>query len=104
MSAVYAERCGSMLAALARYMPADVSWTRPEGGLYVWVLLPEGMDGSRFAERALVERGVSTISGAAFYPSDPRKNTIRLSFSLASVQDAAEGIRRIAELVEEMRG
>lgn len=104
MSAVYAERCGSMLDALARHMPADVSWTRPEGGLYVWGLLPEGMDGSRFAERALVERGVSTISGAAFYPSDPRKNTIRLSFSLASVQDAAEGIRRIAELVEEMRG
>lgn len=104
MSAVYAERCGSMLDALARHMPADVSWTRPEGGLYVWVLLPEGMDGSRFAERALVERGVSTISGAAFYPSDPRKNTIRLSFSLASAQDAVEGIRRIAELVEEMRG
>ena len=104
ISAIYAQRCRSMLDALERHMPKDVTWTRPEGGLYVWVMLPEGMDGARFAERALIERGVSTISGSAFYPIDPQANTIRLSFSLASIEDAAEGIRRLAELVEEMRG
>lgn len=100
---IYAARCASMLAALATHMPADVRWTEPEGGLYVWLTLLDGMDGAAFAGRALLEKQVSTISGAAFYPCDPAANTLRLSFSLASEADAAEGIRRLAELVETMR-
>lgn len=98
---VYRERRDSMLDALARYMPDGVTWTRPEGGLYVWVTLPPHIDGAELAMRALADQGVSTISGSAFYPVDPERNTLRLSFSMIPAEDAHEGIRRLALAVTE---
>jgi hypothetical protein len=91
-----------MLAALEAFMPPGVAWTRPEGGLYVWLTLPEGLDGAQVAERALMEDQVSVISGAAFYPRDPQHNTLRLSYSLASEADAGEGLRRLGLRIAEM--
>ncbi len=104
---VYRARLASMLQALEEEMPEGVRWTRPEGGLYVWGELPEGVDGTRFAERALLEHSVSIISGAAFYPAgaanvQPRRNTFRLSFSMIGEEPAREGVRRLGLLAREM--
>jgi DNA-binding transcriptional MocR family regulator len=99
---IYGARRDSMLQALADHMPAGVSWTRPEGGLYVWLTLPPGMDGGLAAERALAEADVSVVGGASFYPIESDRNTMRLSFSLASEEDAREGIRRLGALLARM--
>jgi DNA-binding transcriptional MocR family regulator len=98
----YRERRDAMLAALVEHMPSSVHWSRPEGGLYIWLTLPESMDGATFAERALAEHGVVTISGAAFYPIDPQRNTLRLSFSLIGIPEAREAIRRLGLLAHAM--
>jgi DNA-binding transcriptional MocR family regulator len=101
---VYRGRRDAMLAALADHMPAGVQWTEPEGGLYIWLTLPEGMDGGELARRALIEHGVATISGAAFYPIEARPNTLRLSFSMVPEEAAREAVRRLGLLVEDMMG
>lgn len=104
---VYRERLETMLAALDEHMPEGVSWTRPEGGLYVWGSLPQGVDASRFAERALMEHSVSIISGGAFYPARaenvrPETSRFRLSFSMIPSEAATEGVRRLGLLAREM--
>lgn len=104
LRAAYRDRRDAMLAALAEHMPEGVTWSRPEGGLYVWLTFPETIDGSAFAERALAEQSVATISGGAFYPIEPRRNTLRLSFSLASTDGAREGVRRLGRLAHAMVG
>lgn len=103
---VYRERCHSMLDAMAQFMPQGVSWTRPQGGLYVWAELPDAMDGGALAARALLERSVSIISGSAFYPARasnvaPKANTFRLSFSMIPSSAAREGIERLGGLIGE---
>ncbi|MDB5711755.1 MAG: hypothetical protein JWL96_3825 [Sphingomonas bacterium] len=102
--AAYRSRRDAMLAALAAHMPPGVEWIRPEGGLYIWLTLPGHLDGAAVAMRALTEHGVATISGAAFYPVAPVRNTLRLSFSLASKEDATEAIKRLGGLIGEMSG
>ena len=100
----YRARRDSMMAALDTHMPPGVTWTRPEGGFYVWLTLPAGLDGNAVAERALAEGRVSVISGAAFYATTPERNTIRLSFSLASEEAASEGVKRLGRVLGEMIG
>ncbi|HET6970798.1 MAG TPA: PLP-dependent aminotransferase family protein, partial [Phenylobacterium sp.] len=100
--ALYRRRRDAMLAALEAFMPPGVAWTRPEGGLYIWLTLPEGLDGGRVAERALTEFNVSVIGGAAFFAERPQRNTLRLSYSLAAEDAAREGVRRLGGLLAEM--
>ncbi|MEE4346142.1 MAG: PLP-dependent aminotransferase family protein, partial [Paracoccaceae bacterium] len=66
--ALYRARRDAMLSALAQHMPAGVTWTRPEGGMFVWVTLPEGMDGAALLERSLAQERVAFVPGAAFFP------------------------------------
>ena len=99
---VYRERCESMLEALSTFMPEGVSWTRPEGGLYVWMTLPPQVDGDELARKAIADHGVSTISGSAFYPVDPQRNTLRLSFSMIPSDLAREGVRKLALSVRDL--
>jgi DNA-binding transcriptional MocR family regulator len=101
---LYRRRRDAMLGALEAFMPPGVAWTRPEGGLYIWLTLPEGIDGAEVSEQALMEDAVSVISGAAFYPVDPVRNTVRLSYSLASEEAAREGIRRLGTRLSAMIG
>lgn len=103
----YRERRDSMLAALAEAMPPGVTFTRPEGGLYVWAELPEGMDATLFAQRALAEHKVSIIVGGAFYPAGTEempgyRNSFRLSFSMIDAARAREGVMRLGELARQM--
>lgn len=99
---VYRERCASMLDALETFMPDGVSWTRPEGGLYIWMTLPPQVDGDELARKAIADHGVSTISGSAFYPVEPKRNTLRLSFSMIPSDIAREGIRKLALTVRDL--
>jgi DNA-binding transcriptional MocR family regulator len=100
--ALYLKRRNAMLEALEAYMPPGVTWTRPEGGLYIWVTLPAHIDGAVLSERLLMEEGVSVISGAAFYPVDPVRNTVRLSYSLATEEAAREGVKRMGAMLTSM--
>jgi DNA-binding transcriptional MocR family regulator len=95
----YRRRRDAMLASLDRHMPAGVGWTRPEGGLFIWVTLPEGHDGARLLERTLTQAGVAFVPGAAFFFDGRGRNALRLSFSLPSEQDIERGIARLARLI-----
>jgi 2-aminoadipate transaminase len=99
---VYRIKRNAMIAALEKYMPRDagISWTHPEGGLFLWVRLPEGIDTEEMFPRAL-ERKVAYVIGNAFFVDGDGKNTMRLSFSLNTVEEIDEGIRRLAEVVRE---
>ncbi|PHP67533.1 GntR family transcriptional regulator [Zhengella mangrovi] len=95
----YSKRRDHMLAALQRYMPKSVSWTRPEGGMFVWVTLPEGMDGARLLEAAISKARVAFVPGQAFFADGSGANTLRLSFSCASEAMIDEGIKRLSGLI-----
>jgi len=99
LRAAYRRRRDAMLAALQRHMPADCHWTKPEGGLFVWVSLPDGMDGAELLARAVREARVAFVPGKAFFGENARANTMRLSFSLSSEQAIETGIARLGELV-----
>lgn len=96
----YRERAAAMQAALARHMPLGVRWTSPQGGMFVWLTLPEGFDGAALLEAALAEERVAFVPGAPFFATDPQPNTLRLSYSLPSPEDIDEGVRRLGRLIE----
>jgi DNA-binding transcriptional MocR family regulator len=89
----------AMLAALAAHMPAVTSWTRPEGGLFIWLTLPEGVAGADLLAHAIPEAGVAFVPGAAFHPDGGGRKTIRLSYSLPTPGAITEGVRRLASLL-----
>ena len=97
---LYAERCAAMLTALDEHMPAGTSWTSPEGGFFVWVTLPEGVDTYPLLQKA-IDAGVVFIPGAAFTPSDGPSNRLRLAFSAVPPPAIGEGVRRLAGVLRE---
>ncbi|PJF10630.1 PLP-dependent aminotransferase family protein [Pseudorhodobacter sp. MZDSW-24AT] len=96
---VYKSRRDHMLKALEREMPAGVNWTRPEGGMFVWITLPEHMDGAELLARSLQTERVAFVPGRAFFADGSGGNTIRLSFSRADPAAIDEGIRRLGALI-----
>ncbi len=98
---IYKEKRNAMIAALERYMPEDagISWTEPEGGLFVWMRLPEGIDTTDMLQDA-IEHKVAYVPGASAYVDGGGQHTIRLSYSLVSPETIDEGIRRLAEVVK----
>ncbi len=96
----YRERRDTMLAALAEHFPADVRWTRPTGGMFLWVTLPRGIDASDLLPPA-VERGVAFVPGKSFFPNGGGENTMRLNFSNAAPERIREGIARLGSLLRE---
>jgi DNA-binding transcriptional MocR family regulator len=95
----YRRRRDRLLAALERHMPAGVSWTRPLGGLFVWVTLPDGMDAAALLARSLEEAGVAFVPGGAFFHDGRGRNTLRLSFSLPGEAEMERGIAALARLI-----
>jgi DNA-binding transcriptional MocR family regulator len=89
----------AMLAALAAYMPDGAHWTRPDGGLFVWLTLPEEFDSVALLQKAIAEFGVAFVPGHAFFADGRMKNTLRLSFSLPDIAGIDAGVRRLAALV-----
>ena len=99
LRATYGARRDRMLAALARELPAGISYTRPEGGMFIWLTLPEGMDGAALLARAIAEQRVAFVPGGAFFADGSNRNTLRLSFSCASEAQIDEGIARLGRLL-----
>lgn len=99
LRATYRRRRDAMLAALARHMPEGVDWTRPEGGMFVWLTLPLGMDGAALLARSLDTVRVAFVPGRAFFADGSGDNTLRLSFSCASEEMIEEGMARLGQLL-----
>jgi len=100
---VYRERRDVMLQALKQYFPPEVTWTRPKGGLFLWVTLPEGMDANELFAEALKEN-VAFVPGDSFFASSDQNGHIgrhlRLNFSNARPEQIREGIRRLSVAVK----
>ncbi len=96
---LYRRKCELMLAALERSMPAGTHWTRPRGGFFSWLTLPDGGDAADLARRA-VERGVAVVPGSLFFPDARGGDNVRLSFSLVDEAVIDDGIERLASLVK----
>ncbi|MDK2914791.1 MAG: 2-aminoadipate transaminase, partial [Thermococcaceae archaeon] len=96
----YKPRRDAMLEALEEYMPEGVRWTKPDGGMFIWVTLPEGIDTKLMMEKA-VAKGVAYVPGEAFFAHRDVKNTMRLNFTYVPEEKIREGVRRLAEVIEE---
>ncbi len=95
---LYKARKDTMLQAIKKYFPENISYTRPEGGLFLWVTLPETIDAGVLLNEALVHK-VAFVPGCAFYPNGGHKNTLRLNFSSSSESQIVEGIKRLGQVM-----
>ncbi len=91
---VYGERCLAMLGALERHLPAGARWTQPDGGMFIWVELPNGLNGDTLLPRAVEER-VAFVPGSPFFAANPRSECIRLNYSNRPPELIEEGMRRL---------
>ncbi|GLU35345.1 PLP-dependent aminotransferase family protein [Trinickia caryophylli] len=98
--ALYRDQCEAMRAALEHHMPQGVIWNRPEGGMFIWVTLPEKIDTMQLLESAIAEN-VAFVPGAPFFAHDAARNTLRLSFVTVPPARIDEGIARLARLIRE---
>lgn len=95
----YAQRRDAMLEALETHFPDAASWSRPDGGMSIWVRLPDSINSNQLLHQA-AENGVSFISGDHFYASPPVQNSIRLSFTMADPQSIEEGVKRVGSILK----
>ncbi len=100
LTATYAERRNAMLDALDEHFPSEARWTRPDGGFFVWVEMPMYVDCASMLAEA-VEHGVTFVPGDGFYPDGRGRNCMRLAFCYAEPDKITEGIRRLAEVLED---
>jgi 2-aminoadipate transaminase len=102
--ALYKTQRDAMLAALAHEMQGlGVQWNTPDGGMFLWARLPEGMDAVALLPKA-VDKGVAFVPGAAFYADHADPRTLRLSFVTASVEQINTGIAALAAAIREAKG
>ncbi|MBQ0767201.1 MAG: PLP-dependent aminotransferase family protein [Sulfitobacter litoralis] len=95
----YRARRDAMLAALEAHMPKGVSWTKPEGGMFIWVTLPDTLDGAELLKQSLESERVAFVPGHAFFADGSGRNTLRLSYSTSTEDKIAEGIERLGQLI-----
>ena len=99
---IYKRKAGIMLKALDEYMPKCVTYTRPEGGLFLWCTLPEEIELSAFVKRAL-ERFVAVVPGTAFSPDESAvSHSFRLTYATPTDEQIVEGVKILSEIVAEM--
>jgi 2-aminoadipate transaminase len=96
---VYRERRDVMLQAMADHFPSAVQWTRPQGGLFLWATLPEGMDSAEVLKDAVAEK-VAFVPGSPFFAKGGGENTMRLNFSNATPTKIREGMMRLGRVLE----
>ncbi|WLI87432.1 PLP-dependent aminotransferase family protein [Massilia sp. R2A-15] len=95
---LYANQCQAMLDAMDAHFPQGVSWTRPEGGMFIWVTLPKSIDAMKLLDQAIAAK-VAFVPGAPFYANEPETNTLRLSFVTVSPERIREGIAILGKLI-----
>lgn len=96
----YRAKLAVMIKAFEDYMPEGVTWTHPEGGLFLWITVPEYMDLVDLFPKA-VEKKVAYVVGTAFYYDESVRNTMRINFSYCSHEQIVEGVKRLAEMIKE---
>jgi len=97
---MYRERRDAMLASLEDTMPPGTRWTHPHGGFYVWLTLPSGLDAKAMLPRAVTSR-VAYVPGTAFYADGFGSSSLRLSYCYPTPERIREGVRRLAQVMEE---
>jgi len=98
---LYGDQCQVMLDAMAEHFPAGVTWTKPEGGMFIWVTLPKSIDAMKLLDQSLAAR-VAFVPGAPFYANDPATNTLRLSFVTVPPERIREGIAILGKLIKDL--
>ncbi|MEM0139901.1 MAG: PLP-dependent aminotransferase family protein [Ferroplasma sp.] len=96
---LYRKKRDIMLEALDDEM-SNSTWSRPDGGMFLWVQLQKGLDSSKMLKRA-IENKISYVTGSAFYHTNPEKNTMRLNFTYSSDDDIKEGVKRLAKTIKD---
>ena len=89
-----------MLETLKKYMPKGVTWTHPEGGLFLWLTLPKHLNASELLTEAIANK-VAFVAGVDFYPECNVFNDMRLNFSYSSKEQIVEGLKRLAQTIKE---
>jgi 2-aminoadipate transaminase len=100
LTEVYRDRRDTMLDSLAEFFPREAEWTRPAGGMFIWVTLPDFIDTTDLLARALRDN-VAFVPGAAAYLDGRGHSSMRLNFSAAGEDEIREGVRRIGEVIKE---
>jgi 2-aminoadipate transaminase len=95
---LYANQCQAMLDAMAESFPAGVTWTKPEGGMFIWVTLPQQIDAMKLLDQAIAAK-VAFVPGAPFYANEAETNTLRLSFVTVPPERIREGVAILAKLI-----
>lgn len=98
---MYRGKLEAMLGAFEKYMPEGVTWTRPEGGLFLFLTLPEGYDAEELFQIA-IEKNVAFVLGTVFFVNSGGKNTMRINFSYMSEEMNIEGVKRLADAIKEL--
>jgi 2-aminoadipate transaminase len=97
----YHTRRDTMLTALETHMPQGVAWTRPKGGLFIWLTLPEHMRTEELLQVSL-EQKVAFVPGSSFYANGGGANTMRLNFSHSTPEQITAGVSRLAHSINAM--
>jgi 2-aminoadipate transaminase len=97
---VYRSRRDAMLGSLDEFMPAGVTWSRPNGGFFIWITLPDELDTGALADTAATN-GVIYFPGKWFFPDEDRHHTLRLSYSTVPEARITEGVRRLADTIRD---
>ena len=98
---MYKRKRDLMLKALEEYMPNYVTWTKPIGGMFIWVTVPEKLRTEDMLMEAIQKYKVAYVPGVQFYPDEDVHNNMRLNFSYPTEEQIPEGIRRLAKLIED---
>ena len=100
MIEVYRQKRDLMIKTLQECMPEGVSWTHPQGGLFLWLTLPKHMDATQLLPKA-IENKVAYVAGVDFYPDGNVFNDLRLNFSYSTPQQMVEGLKRLAQTIKD---
>ena len=97
---VYKKRRDMAIECIERYFPDNIKYTRPKGGLFTWIELPEGLSARKILEKCL-EKKIAFVPGGSFFPCENRENTFRINFSNMSEDRIEIGLRVIGEIIKE---
>ncbi len=98
---LYETQSNAMLAAIAKYFPPTVTYTKPEGGMFIWVTLEEGMSALELFQKAMNDK-VAFVPGDPFYTNKTNVNTLRLNYTNSSPEVIEEGIKRLGKILYEV--
>ena len=94
----YRSRCQAMLASLEASMPGGIRWTRPDGGLFLWMWLPDTLDSEKLLNVAFEEEKVTFVIGSPFFVNGEGQNTLRLAFSKENEDNIHAGILKLSKV------